>query len=104
MTLNHLERIQGAAYGETLTEQDYEDSLMNSDGCESVDAFDHAFNVDQVYRGTAAAKTLGGAHDQGPQVKHLQQKSDQLFFEFFGMYTKESIKSTRQKGSAHNPR
>ena len=37
----------------------------------------------------AAAKSQGATS----MVKKLDGKSEQLFFEFFGMYTKESIKS-----------
>ena len=32
----------------------------------------------------------------GPEVRNLSKKSDQLFYEFFGMYTKECLKSQRQ--------
>ena len=37
-------------------------------------------------------------------VKKLDGKSEQLFFEFFGMYTKESIKSHKQTGMSNKPK
>lgn len=50
-------------------------------------------NAYQLYNG---AKSVGAASNQMANkvdLKNMAGKQEQLFFEFFGMYTKESIKS-----------
>jgi len=95
LTMNHLERIADAQYRDALTERDDEESLLDSDGLA-----DSCYHIDAVL-GKPANST--GPRTSGVEVRSLKEKQNQLFFEFFGMYTKESIKSQKQRTSG-NPR
>ena len=90
LTLEHLDRIrrneERSRSMEDLTEEQDESNLYSgryqSDEDEA-DAYIYS-------HGGAAQKSSNMQKDI--DIKALNGKSDQMFFEFFGMYTKESIK------------
>ena len=90
LTLEHLERIrrneERSRSMEDLTEEQ-DESKLYSGRYQSDDDEAEAY----IYsHGGAAQKSSNMKKDL--EIKALNGKSDQMFFEFFGMYTKESIK------------
>ena len=69
-----------------LTENDY----SNDGDCDSIKKPDEAYFY-------GPKKSAGS--QSGFEVKKLNDKTDQLFFEFFGAYTKESINSHKKSGN-----
>ena len=90
LTLEHLERIrrneERSRSMEDLTEEQ-DESKLYSGRYQSDDDEAEAY----IYsHGGAEQKSSNMQKDL--EIKALNGKSDQMFFEFFGMYTKESIK------------
>lgn len=91
ITQNHLERIsQEEALNnrsmDDLTEQDESNFYNSGNENDSV----YSYGGRQGHQSSKAEKEIS--------LKKLDRKSDQMFFEFFGMYTKESIKSQNRTG------
>ena len=90
LTLEHLERIrrneERSRSMEDLTEEQ-DESKIYSGRYQSDD--DEAETY--IYSHGGAAQNSSNMQ-KDLEIKALNGKSDQMFFEFFGMYTKESIK------------
>ena len=75
--------------------EDYEDDDQFENGYDSVTEVDEYSDDASEY---APYSTAGvNENDENVSVKDLEKSSDQLFFEFFSMYTKESVKAQRGK-------
>ena len=91
LTLDHLDRIrrneERSRSMEDLTEEQDESNLYSGRYQSENDDDAHSYGYSH---GAAAQKSSNMQKDI--EIKALNGKSDQMFFEFFGMYTKESIK------------
>ena len=73
---------------EDLTEEQDESNLYSGGRYQSEDDEAEAY----IYSNRSAAQKSSSNIQKDLEIKALNGKSDQMFFEFFGMYTKESIK------------
>ena len=92
--MDHLDRIQRNGEHtqsiEDLTEQDDSSNLYSNRSLSDYEEADSCkYRVDQ--------KSVSSKKDI--ELNKLNGKSDQMFFEFFGMYTKESIKVQKRTGA-----
>ena len=92
LTLEHLDRIrrneERSRSMEDLTEEQDESNLYSGGRYQSEDDEAEAY----IYSNRGAAQKSSSNMQKDLEIKALNGKSDQMFFEFFGMYTKESIK------------
>lgn len=89
LTLDHVERLGGSQLNRSFDGLDELSAQSELAEESDVDSADPAYYA-------PAAKQLPEPLQKTLQLESTSKKQDQLFFEFFGMYTKESVSAQKR--------